>query len=94
MEELIEKIENLKQALNQTEQVRLFLDEKEKVMKNTELLENIKKYQETQDEQLKEKILQDPDFRSYKHQETECNLLIFAINQKLKKSFGKDKGCL
>ena len=93
MEELIEKIENLKEALDHTEQVKDYQAKKKEIMKEKELLEDIQKYQETQDETLKERIINHPLFREYKHSETECNMLILEINQKLKAI--KDKGkCL
>ena len=51
----------------------------------------IEKYNYTQDERIKEKIISNEEFREYKHQETELNLLILEINQELKKITKKDK---
>ncbi len=93
MEELIEKVEKLKEALDNTEQIQDLKIKNKEIMKEKELLENIKKYNETQDEKIKEKIINHPLFREYKHSETECNILILEINQRLKKIIGKEKGC-
>lgn len=94
MEELIEKIENLKEALNATETIQKLKAKTEEIMEDKELLEDIKKYQETSAEEIKKRIIENPLFCEYKHEETECNFLILEINQRLKKSLNKDKGCL
>ena len=94
MEELMEKIEKLEEALNACEVVEKLQEKNSEIMKDKELLETIKKYQETQDESLREKIIHHPTFREYKHRETNCNFLILEMNQKLKNSFNKDKGCI
>ena len=57
MEELIEKVENLKESLNESKPVKEIIQAKEEIMKETELLEMIQKYNETQDEDIKTKIL-------------------------------------
>lgn len=88
------KMDNLIQAIDSTEEIKELKRLNEEIMKDEELLENIKKYNETQDNTIKEKILEHSLFREYKHSETACNLLILGINQKLKNHFGKDKGCL
>ena len=94
MEELIEKVENLKNSIDNTEEIKKLNILNEEIMKDKELLEKIKRYNETQDENIKKEIISNSLFQEYKHAETDCNLLIMGINQKLKKQFGKDKGCL
>lgn len=91
MEELYIKLDNLKQALDDTETIKEIKRLTKKINKNKELLELIEKYNYTQDERIKEKIISNEEFREYKRQETELNLLILEINQELKKITKKDK---
>lgn len=91
MEELYIKLDNLKQTLDDTETIKEIKRLTKKINKNKELLELIEKYNYTQDERIKEKIISNEEFREYKHQETELNLLILEINQELKKITKKDK---
>lgn len=91
MEELIEKIDNLKDVLNHNEKIEEFSKLKKKIEKDKELLELIKKYNTTQDENIKGKILSNEEFREYKRSETAVNLLILEINSELKKISDKGK---
>ena len=93
MNELIDKVEQLKNSLDETKQVKELKSINEEIMKDKELLEDIKRYNETQDEKLKEKIINHKLFREYRHKETECNILILEINSKLKKLKDKGKCC-
>lgn len=91
MEELIEKIDNLKDVLNRNEKVEKFSKLKKKIEKDKKLLELIEKYNTTQDENIKSKILSNEEFREYKRSETDVNLLILEINSELKKISDKGK---
>ena len=91
MNELIEKVENLKEVLDNTKEVKEINEINNLIMQDNDLLELIKKYQETQDPELKEKIINNDLFMKYKHSETELNLLIMGINSKLKKISDKGK---
>ena len=91
MEKLLEKIENLIESINNTEEIIKLKSLNEELMKDNELLHKIKLFNETKDEKLKEKIINHPLLSEYRHSETDCNLLIMGINQKLKKAFDKDK---
>ena len=84
MEELIEKVEELKKELNNTKQVKELKEINNSIMKDQELLNDIKKYNETQDLSIKERIINHKLFREYKDKETELNILILEINSKLK----------
>lgn len=91
MEELYIKLDNLKQALDETETIKEIKRLTAKISKNKELLGLIEKYNYTQDERIKEQIISNEEFMEYKHHETELNLLILEINQELKKITKKDK---
>lgn len=91
MEELIDKVENLKSTLNELEQVKNYQKMKNIVEKDKDLLEQIKVYQETNDEGVKEKIMTNELFREYKKCETDINLIILEINHYLKKINDKGK---
>lgn len=91
MKELIGKVENLKSALNELEQVKNYQKMKNIVEKDNDLLEQIKVYQETNDEGVKEKIMANELFREYKKCETDINLIILEINHYLKKINDKGK---
>ena len=91
MNELIEKVENLKNSLDETKEVQEIKNFNEKIMQDKELLADIKKYNETQDEKLKEKIINNKLFREYKKKETDLNLIILKINNHLKEITNKGK---
>ena len=90
MNELIEKVENLKKSIDKTTEVRDLLRLNKEILKDKELLSKIKEYQVTQDERIKKEIIKHPLFLKYKEKETDLNILILKINQELKKL--KDKG--
>ncbi len=91
MEELYEKVNNLKDVLNDNEIIKEIKKLNKEVTNNKDLLGLIKKYNYTKDERIKQQIISNDLFQKYKHQETELNLLILEINQELKKITKKDK---
>ena len=93
MNDLMEKVDNLITSIDETKQVQDIKSINEKIMEDKELLDLIKKYQETQDEKLKEKIINNKLFSDYKEKETELNILILDINSKLKNINDKGKCC-
>jgi len=93
MEELIEKVNELKLELDNTKEIKELKSINNEIMKDKELLEDIKKYNETQDESIKERIINHKLFREYKHRENEVNFLILEINKKLKEINNKSGGC-
>lgn len=92
MEELIEKIENLKEALDKTNEVKMVTYYLDRVLKDKELVKDIEKYNVTRDVKLLEKISNNTLFNDYKRSETDLNLLIMKINSRLKDISKKD-GC-
>ena len=91
MEELYEKIDNLKKTLEEDKTIKEIKRLTKEINKNQKLLKLIENYNYTRDERLKEEIINDKQFREYKQYETELNLLILEINQELKKITKKDK---
>jgi len=84
MNELMNKIDNLKQELDNTKEVQDIISINNEIIKDKELLENIKKYNETKDEKIKEKVLSNKLFKEYKDKEIDLNVLILSINKRLK----------
>ena len=91
MEELIEKVEALKEELNENASVKKIKELNEKLEKDKELLKNIEKYQYTKDINLKNKIMNNDLFKEYKEAETEINFIILEINKRLKQINNKGK---
>lgn len=85
MEELLDKIEKLKEELDKEEKIILIKKQLEIIMKNKELINKINNYKKNNNEELKHEIYKNKDFIKYKELENEINLLIFEINSKLKK---------
>ena len=84
MKELIEKVENLKKELDNSKEVSHIKELNSKIKNNKELISLIEEYNNTQDESIKEKIINDEFFREYKLSENEINYIILEINSKLK----------
>lgn len=84
MNELIEKLEQLKDVIRQEDVIVSFLEEKDKTLSNSSLVSKIEKYREAPSESLKKEIEESPSFLVYKEKETEVNLFILGINQRFK----------
>ncbi len=85
MEELIEKLEQLKDIIYQEDVVLEFLIQKKKTFEDRELVLKIESYHKLPSDALKKEIEQSPSFLAYKEKESELQLLIFGINQKFRK---------
>ena len=87
MNELMDNVDNL---INELESSNIIIDLKEalkKVKKDKELCSLIETYQ--YDKRAKEKILDNKTFQEFKIKESELNLFIMELNQKLKKISNK-----
>lgn len=93
MEELIEKVDNLKKTLDNCNDIIELKKINQEIMKDKDLLKDIEEYNLTKNEKIKERIINHSLFREYKKKETDCNILIMAINQSLKKINHKGYGC-
>ena len=85
MEELIEKIENVKTNLDKTEQVKKIKRLNKELSNNKELLNKLERYNNIQDEKLHQEIINNKFFREYKLSENEINYIILEINSRLKR---------
>lgn len=92
MEELILKVNNLIDTIDNSDIVKAIKKYNDKVMKDEELLRLIEKYQETKDEEIKGKIMSNKLFEEYKLKESDLNIMIMSINQKLK-AISKERSC-
>ena len=90
MKELEEKVEELKKELEKDKRVKKIKELNKKLKKDQELLGLLERYHQGEIN-LKGEILKNKLFQEYKVEETELNLLILEINQRLKK-IQKKKG--
>ena len=91
MNELIEKVDNLKQSISELDKIKEIKELNKEIIKDKELLKLIEEYNRTQDEKLKQEIINNELFKKYKVLETDINVLILEINSKLKQINDKGK---
>lgn len=91
MEKLIEKLEELKEELDNTALVKDIKNLINKIDSDKELVKLIEDYSLTKDEKLKERIISNKLFQEYKEKETDLNILIMEINRRLKVINSKGK---
>ena len=91
MEELYNKIDNLKNALDNDECIKNLKKLNKEVFQDEKLISLIEKYNYNKDERIQTEIINNELYRKYKQQETELNLLIWEINSRLKEIHKKDK---
>jgi len=90
MEELIRRVEILKDALDKQLCIKRIKKLNEEIKQNHKLMEMIHHYTCSYDDSLKEKIYKEGLFQEYKEAETDVNILILSINSQLNKI--RDKG--
>lgn len=93
MNELMEKVDILLNKLDEQECVKEIKKLNNKLVLNKELLDLIKEYKITGNEEIKNKIISDEIYSKYKHYENEVNFIILNIRSKLKVINDK-KGCI
>ena len=91
MEELIEKVENLKNELDKTEPIVNIKKLNKKIKEDKELRTLLEKYKSTNNINVKEKIMSNELFKKYKEEETNINFIILEINKRLKEINSKGK---
>ena len=92
MEEFYNKVNNLIDKIDESILVKEIKELNKKVENDSKLKELLEKYHLTQDESIKEQIISNDLFQEFKSKETDLNILIMSINQKLKK-IGNGRSC-
>ncbi len=88
MEELYEKLDNLKKVLDEQKEVIAIREVKKKVIEDQELSKLLEEYQDNK--LLLRKVEENKLFQEYKTKETDLNILILKINERLKELTKKD----
>lgn len=84
MEELLEKLEQLKLVLDKDKNI-VRVKELNKIVKNNKKLMNlVENYNLYHKQEIKNELYDDKLYREYKSLETEINILILSINKELK----------
>ena len=91
MNELMDKMDNLIQALDSCEVVMDLKKLNSSLLEDSLFCEKIQSYHNTFSPEIREELIQNPTFLEYKHQENECNFLIMEINRRLKEIHDKGK---
>ena len=84
MEELMNKIENLKNSMDKEEVIQRIKKLNKEVEKDEELLYLVNDYKNNPNEEKKMLIYSNELYKKYKESETDLNILIMSINNKLK----------
>ena len=92
MNELFEKLDNLKEELDSSELVKDLKRLQDEIKKDSALMSLIEEYSLKPSESLKMKILEKDVFQEFKEKETELNLFIMELNKRLK-VISKSEGC-
>ena len=85
MDEIYEKVKKLKQTMDNLDVFKRLEESIFLVKDNKELVEKIKKYNLTPDDNLRLEIYKYEEIKKYKQIENEINLLILEINHKMRK---------
>lgn len=76
---------NLKDQLNQEKIIQEVKEAYQELKGQKTLIEKIKKYHQTEQEELRQELIQNPIIRKVKEKEGNLNYLILEINQNLEK---------
>lgn len=93
MYELMEKVANLKKALDEEEKIKEIKKLNKEIINDKELMKLLEEYKYSANEDLKNKIINNELFKKYKLVETDINILILEINKRLKTINNKGKCC-
>ncbi len=93
MEEIIEKLENLKKVLDNDDVIKTIKVLNKKLKKDNDLNKLIQEYQISRSEEVKAKIFKNELYLEYKHYENEVNFIILRIRKELSK-INSRRGCI
>ena len=79
MEELIEKVEILKDELDKNKSIVNIKKLNKKIMEDKELITLLEKYKNTNNINVKEEIMSNELFKKYKEEETNINFIILEV---------------
>lgn len=91
MNELIEKVDKLKDELDKTISVKKAKKLNKEILADKELITLIEKYHNTNDLEIKKQIYDHELIKEYKETETDINIIIMKINSILKKINNRGK---
>lgn len=83
------KMDNLINEIDKSDLVKDLRRVQEKVYEDNKLMELLKEFQNNPKDEIKEKILSSSLFQEYKIKETDLNLFIMDLNNRLKSIKGK-----
>lgn len=84
MNELMERVDKLKNELDSSTMVLSLKDVLDRIKNDKELSSLLEKHSTYPDEKIKKQILENNTFQEFKIKETELNLFIMEMNQRLK----------
>ena len=93
MNELIDKVEKLKESISDLDKVKKIKMLNKEIIQDKELVKLVEEYNRTQSESIKKQIMNNELFQKYKVLETDINIIILEINSKLKQINDKGKCC-
>lgn len=91
MNELIEKVNKLKEELDKTPSIKKVKELNKEILVDKDLINLIEKYHNTNDLELKKQIYNHELIKEYKKTETDINIIIMKINSVLKKINNRGK---
>ncbi len=91
MNELIEKVNKLKEELDKTPSIKKVKELNKEILVDKDLINLIEKYHNTNDLELKKQIYNHKLIKEYKKTETDINIIIMKINSVLKKINNRGK---
>ena len=93
MNELIDKVEKLKESISDLDKVKKIKMLNKEIIQDKELVKLVEEYNRTQSESIKKQIMNNELFQKYKALETDINIIILEVNSKLKQINDKGKCC-
>ena len=86
------KLDNLIKVIDEEECIKSIRKLNKEILNDKKMVNLVTKYNETKDISIKKELYNNPKFQIYKDMETEVNLLIMKINNKLKE-ISKGSSC-
>ena len=93
MKELMDKLDQLEKALDEVPLIQELKKLTKEIKQDKTLYQLLMEYHQKPTESTKKKIIANDLFSRYKEKETDLNILIMELNQKLKEITGKGKNC-